>query len=137
MENAELSGPDALLFLQLLIALITKSAVNVCAISIGFLFVSLVTNRVSLEEVCLPRFEVLTCWLHLTASCLDDENEILLGVSFADVVSPGHHCDAYLKILFENILLYILNITIVWLLGLVLCRVQTHTVVGVDDDSII
>ena len=44
--------PKALLFLQHLIALVTKSAVNVCAISKGFLLVSLVTNRVSLEEVC-------------------------------------------------------------------------------------
>ena len=40
--------------------------------------VSLVTTRVSLEEVCLPSFEVLNCWLNLVASCLDDENEIPL-----------------------------------------------------------
>ena len=75
-----LSGPNALLFLQLLIALITRSAVNVCAISIGFLLVSLVTKRVSLEEVCLPSFEVLMCWLNLAVRCLDDENEIPLKV---------------------------------------------------------
>ena len=54
-----LSGPKALLFLQLLIALLTISVVNVCAISKDFLFVSLVTNRVSLEEVCLPSFNVV------------------------------------------------------------------------------
>ena len=72
-----LSGPNALLFLQLLIALVTMSAVKVSAISIGFLLVSLVTNRVSLEE-CLPSFEVLNCFLNLAASCLDDENEITL-----------------------------------------------------------
>ena len=42
--------------------------------------VSLVTNLVSLEEVCLPSFEVLNCWLNLVASCLDYENEILLKV---------------------------------------------------------
>ena len=53
-----LSGPKALLFLQLLIALLTRSVVNVCGISKDFLFVSLVTNRVSLEEVCLPSFDV-------------------------------------------------------------------------------
>ena len=41
-----------------LIALLTRSVVNVCAISKDFLFVSLVTNRVSLEEVCLSRFDV-------------------------------------------------------------------------------
>ena len=75
-----LSGPKALLFLQLLIALLTRSVVNVCAISKDFLFVSLVTNRISLEEVCLPSFDVLNCWLNLVASCLDDENQIPLKV---------------------------------------------------------
>ena len=68
-----LSGPKALLFLQLLIALLTRSVVNVCAISKDFLFVSLVTSRFSLEEVCLPSFDVLNCWLNLVARCLDDE----------------------------------------------------------------
>ena len=71
-----LSGPNALLFLQLLIALVTMSAVKVSAISISFLLVSLVTSRVSLEEECLPSFEVLNCLLNLAASCVDDENEI-------------------------------------------------------------
>ena len=52
------------------------STVNASAISISFLVVSLVTNRVSLEEECLPSFEVL----NLAASCLDDENEIPLKV---------------------------------------------------------
>ena len=75
-----LSGPKVLLFLQLLIAFITMSAVNVRSISNGFSLVSLVTTRVSLEEVCLPRFEVLNCWLNLVASCLVDENEIPLKV---------------------------------------------------------
>ena len=75
-----LSGPNALLFLQLLIAFITRSAVNVSAISNGFLLVSLGTTRVSLEEVCLSSLEVLNCWLNLVASCLDDENEIPLKV---------------------------------------------------------
>ena len=45
-----------------------------------FLLVSLVTTRVSLEEVCLPSFEVLNCRLNLVANCLDDENEIPLKV---------------------------------------------------------
>ena len=53
------SGTNALLFLLPLIALVTMSAVKVSAISIGFLLVFLVTNRVSLEEECLPSFEVL------------------------------------------------------------------------------
>ena len=67
-----LYGPKALLFLQLLIALLTRSVVNVCAISKDFF--------VSLEEVCLPSFDVLNCWLNLVASCLDDEKENLLKV---------------------------------------------------------
>ena len=75
-----LSGPKALLFLQLLIAFITRSMVNVRTISNGFFLVSLVTTLVSLEDVCLPSFEVLNCWLNLVASCLDDENEIPLKV---------------------------------------------------------
>ena len=75
-----LSGPNVLLFLQLLIALIIRSAVNVCAISIVFLLVSLATNRVLLDEVCLASFEVLNCWLNLSANCLDDESEISLKV---------------------------------------------------------
>ena len=73
-----LSGP--ILFLQLLISFITRFEVNVRVISNGFLLVSLVPTRVSLEEVCLPSFEVLNCWLNLMASCLDDENEIPLKV---------------------------------------------------------
>ena len=68
-----LSGPKALLVIQLLIALITRSVVNVCSISKDFLLVSLVSNRVSLEEV-------LNCWLNLTASYLYDENELPLKV---------------------------------------------------------
>ena len=56
------------------------SVVNVSAISIGFLLYSLVTNRASLEEECLPRFEVLNCLLYLAASFLDDGNEIPLKV---------------------------------------------------------
>ena len=71
-----LSGPKVLLFLQLLIALITRSAVNVCAISKDFLLVSLVTDRVSPEEVCLSSFDVLKCWLNLVASGLNDENKL-------------------------------------------------------------
>ena len=75
LQDAEFVRAKALLFLQLLIVFITMSAVNVRAISNGFLLVSLVTTRVSLEEVCLPN-----CWLNLVASCMDDENEIPLKV---------------------------------------------------------
>ena len=59
---------SGLLFLQLFIVFLT--------ISVDFLFVSLVTNRVSLEDVCLPSFDVLS----LAASCLDDKNELQLMV---------------------------------------------------------
>ena len=91
-----LSGPNALLFLQLLIALVTMSEVKISAISIGFL----VTNRVSLEEECLPSFEVLNCLLNLAASYLDDENKILLkeipsfsaGNSFDSSPQLGNIC---------------------------------------------
>ena len=76
-----LSAPNALLFLQLLIVLRTRSVVDVCAISKDFLLVSLVTNRVSLEEVCLPSVDVLNCWLNLAVSCFDDENELPLNVN--------------------------------------------------------
>ena len=88
-----LSGPKALLFLQLLIAFITRSAVDVRAISNGILLVSLVTTRVSLEEVCLSSFEILNCWFNLVASCLDDENEIPLNViaSFSASRFAPHH----------------------------------------------
>ena len=47
-----LSGPKALLFLQLLIALPTRSVVNVCAISNDFLFISLLIG--SHLKKCLP-----------------------------------------------------------------------------------
>ena len=43
-----LSEPKALLFLQLLIAFITRSAVNVRTISNGFLLISLVTMSAQL-----------------------------------------------------------------------------------------
>ena len=80
-SRSEMLQVEALLFLQLLFAFINRSAVNVCAISNGFLLVSLVTIRVSLEEVCLPSFEVLIDgWLNLVASCLDDDNELPLKV---------------------------------------------------------
>ena len=81
VKNTEFVGDKYLtIVLQLLIFLVTMSAVNVYTISIGFLLVSLVTNRVSIEEECLPSFEVLNCLLNLAASCLDDETEIPLKV---------------------------------------------------------
>ena len=53
--------------------------------------VSLVTIRVSLEEVCLPSFEVLNCWLNLVASCLDDENELPFKVIASFSVINSHN----------------------------------------------
>ena len=80
VEDAESVRAKVLLFLRLLIALLTRFVVNVRAIAKDYLFVSLVTNRVSLEEVCLPSFDVLNCWLNLAAICLDDENDLPLKV---------------------------------------------------------
>ena len=74
MEDAEFVGTKCLTFSTALDCFVTMSAVKVSAISIGFLLVTLVTNQVSLEEECLPSFEVLD----LAASCLDNENKILL-----------------------------------------------------------
>ena len=57
VDDAVFVRTNALIFLQLLIDL-TGSVVNVCTISKDFLFVSLVTNRVSRKEVCLPSFVI-------------------------------------------------------------------------------
>ena len=56
-----------------------------CDISKDFLVVSLIPHRDSPEEVCLPSYDILICWLNLAASCLDDENELPLKliVSFS------------------------------------------------------
>ena len=65
VEDAELVGTKGItISIQPLIALITRSAVNVRAISNGFLLVSLVTTRVSLKEICLPSFEVFNCYYY-------------------------------------------------------------------------
>ena len=53
-----LSGPNARVLLQLLIPV-----VNVTAEVKDFRLISLDTNRVSWEEVCLPSFEVVNCRL--------------------------------------------------------------------------
>ena len=82
-----LSGPNASLLIQLLIVLLTRPVVNVCAKD--FLFVSLVTNQVSLEEVCLPSFDVLNCWLNLAVSCLDDDNELPFRLQTTQPTSGG------------------------------------------------
>ena len=58
-----LSGPKARVLLRLLISLVTWSIVNVTAEVNNFRLISLDTNRVSREEVCLPSFEVVNCLL--------------------------------------------------------------------------
>ena len=58
-----LSGPKALVLLQLLIPLMTWSVVNVTTDINDFRFISLDTIRVSREEVCLPSFDVVNCLL--------------------------------------------------------------------------
>ena len=84
-----LFGPKALLFLQLLIAVLTISVVNGYVISKDFLFVSLVTNRVSLEKVCLPSFDVLNCWLNLVARERDsvEGNSFVLCLAFCSAIN--------------------------------------------------
>ena len=49
--------------LQLLIPLVAWFVVNVIAEVKDFRLISLDTNRVSREEVCLPSFEVVNCQL--------------------------------------------------------------------------
>ena len=78
MEDAEFVGAKCLTISTALDCSPSYVCGESLRISIGFLLVSLVTNRVSLEEECLPSFEVLNCLLNLAASCVDDENEIPL-----------------------------------------------------------
>ena len=59
-----LSGPKARVLLQLLIPLLTGSVENVTADVNDFRLISLDTNRVSREEMCLRSFEVMNCWLN-------------------------------------------------------------------------
>ena len=56
-----LSGPKARVLLQLFIPLVSWSVVNVTAEVNDFRLISLDTNRVSREEVCLPSFKVVNC----------------------------------------------------------------------------
>ena len=58
-----LSGPKALVLLQLRFPLVTWSVVNVTAEINDFRLISLDTNRVSQEEVYLSSFEVVNCRL--------------------------------------------------------------------------
>ena len=69
-----LSGPKARVLLQLLIHLVTWSVVNVTAEVNNFRLISLDTNRVSREEVCLPRFEVVNCRLTYLAICFGEDD---------------------------------------------------------------
>ena len=63
LKMLSLSGPKAQVFLQLRIPLVTWCVVNVTAEVNDFRLISLDTNRVSREEVCLPSFEVVNCRL--------------------------------------------------------------------------
>ena len=64
-----LSGSKAQVLLHLLIPLVTWSVVNVTAKVNNFRLISLDTNRVSREKVCLPSFEVVNCRLKYLATC--------------------------------------------------------------------
>ena len=67
VEDAELVGSQALLFLQLLIAFITRSAVNVRAICNGFL------------SVHFPRHYSGLSWRSMSAQLLSIELLVELG----------------------------------------------------------
>ena len=67
-----LSEPKAFVLLQLLIALVTRSVVNVTVVSLGFRRTSLDTNRVSREELCLSSFEVVNCSLKRLVICFGE-----------------------------------------------------------------
>ena len=71
-----LSGTKALLFLQLLISLLTRSVVNVCVISKDSPLLLIGSHL----KKCVPSFDVMNCWLNLAVICLDDENELPLKV---------------------------------------------------------
>ena len=58
-----LSCSKARVLLQLLIPLVTLSVVNDTHVVNNFRLISLDTNRVSREEVCLSSFEVVKCRL--------------------------------------------------------------------------
>ena len=58
-----LSCSKARVLLQLLIPLVTLSVVNDTHVVNNFGLISLDTNRVSREEVCLSSFEVVKCRL--------------------------------------------------------------------------
>ena len=58
-----LSGPKALVLMQLLIPLITWSVVNVTTDINDFRFISLDIIRVSREDICLTSFDVVNCLL--------------------------------------------------------------------------
>ena len=67
-----LAGPDDRVLLQLLIPLVTWSVVNVTAEVKDFRLISLDTNRVSWEEVCLPSFEVVNYQFKNLAICFGE-----------------------------------------------------------------
>ena len=72
-KKLSLSGPKARVLLQLLIPLVTWYVVNVTAEVNNFRLISLDTNRVSREEVCLPSFEVVNCRLKWLQICFGED----------------------------------------------------------------
>ena len=70
MEDAELVWAKVL---QLLMALVTRSVVNVTVVSLEFRRTSLETNRVFREELYLPSFEVVNCSLKRLAICFGED----------------------------------------------------------------
>ena len=82
-----LSGPKAFVLLQLLMARVTRSVVNVTVVSLGFRRTSLDTNRVSREELCLPSFDVANYLLNRLAICFGESTwePLMVMASFSAV----------------------------------------------------
>ena len=84
-----LSDPNALVLIQLLIHLVTLSVVNVTADIKDFRLISLDTSRVSREEVCLPSVYMVNCqsswksdlgkilWRCFSVYCLDSSPQFV------------------------------------------------------------
>ena len=72
-KKLSLSGPKAHVLLHLLIPLVTWSVLNVTAEVNNFRLISLDTNWVSREQVCLPSLEVVNCRLKYLAICFGED----------------------------------------------------------------
>ena len=68
-----LSGPNALELLHPLIAFLTSSVENCVASVSDFLLVALTVFLVSRDDLWIPSFDVVNCWLNLLAMSLGED----------------------------------------------------------------